>query len=193
MEDILSTLEDEITARTGRAVKLAREGTGLALRALAARSGISASMISDIERGAKSPTVTTLVRLARALGVSVSTLIDGGAGVAPRILVLRRQDAAGGEQPAPWLGLGPATPGSRIDFVQYRIPPATVLGPSAAHAPGTIEHVHVAEGSIRVSVGEETAELFAGDGCSCRTDVPHGVENADPAVEAVIYLVVERG
>jgi len=189
----MSTIEDDIGLRTGRTVKRQREAAGLSLRVLAARSGISASMISDIERGTKSPTVTTVVRLAQALGVSAASLIDGGAEADTRIRVLRRDESAGGDTPAPWQSLGPAFPGSRIDFVRYRIPPATVLGPSAGHAPGTVEHVHVAAGSIRVTVGEETAELSAGDSCTCRTDVSHGVENPDPTAEAVIYLVLERG
>jgi transcriptional regulator with XRE-family HTH domain len=191
MEDMLSTLE-EISLRTGRAVKQQREASGLSLRMLAARSGISPSMISDIERGRKSPTVITLLRLAQALEVSAAALIDGGANPAPRIRVLRRGEGAGGEHPAQWQSLGPAAPGSRIDFVRYQIPPSTVLGPSTAHAPGTVEHVHVATGTVRVTVGDETAELAAGDSCSCRTDVPHGVENPDPLAEALIYLIVER-
>jgi transcriptional regulator with XRE-family HTH domain len=193
MEDMLSTLGDEISLRTGRAVKRQREAAGLSLRDLAVRSGISSSMISDIERGAKSPTVTTIVRLAQALGVGAAALIDGGTNPAPRIRVLRRGEGAAGEQPAPWESLGPGAAGSRIDFVRYQIPPSTVLGPSAAHAPGTIEHMHVAAGTVRVTVGDETAELAAGDSCSCRTDAAHGVENPDPSAEALIYLIVERG
>lgn len=193
MEDMLSTLEDEISVRTGRAVKQHRTAAGFSLRMLATRSGISPSMISDIERGTKSPTVVTLVHLARALGVSIAALVDGDAGQAPRISVLRRGQGTEGEHPAPWQSLGPALPGSRIDFLRYRIPPSTTLGTAAAHASGTVEHVHVAAGTIRVTVGDETAELTAGDGCSCRTDVPHAVENPDPSAEALIYLIVERG
>jgi transcriptional regulator with XRE-family HTH domain len=192
MKDIMSTIEDEISLRTGRAVKQQREAVGFSLRMLAARSGISASMISDIERGAKSPTVTTVVQLARALGVGAAALVDGGTSPAPRIRVLRRGEGAGGEHPARWDSLGPAAPGSRIDFVRYQIPPSTVLGPSAAHASNTVEHMHVAAGTVRVTVGDETAELSAGDSCSCRTDAPHGVENPDPSAEALIYLIVER-
>ena len=59
-------------------------------------------------------------------------------------------------------------------------------------ASGTVEHMHVATGTVRVTVGDETAELVAGDSCSCRTDAPHGVENPDPSAEALIYLIVER-
>jgi transcriptional regulator with XRE-family HTH domain len=192
MEDMLSTLEDEIGLRVGRAVKQQREAVGFSLRMLAAHSGISPSMISDIERGTKSPSVITMVRLAQALGVSVAALIDGGAAPSPRIRVLRRGEGAGGEHPARRDSLGPAAPGSRIDFVRYQIPPSTVLGPGAAHTPGTVEHMHVAAGTVRVTVGDETAELSEGDSCSCRTDAPHGVENPDPSAEALIYLIVER-
>jgi len=188
----VSTLEDKVSLRTGRAVKQEREALGWSLRLLAARSGISSSMISDIERGAKSPTVVTVVRLARALGVSAAALVDGGTGPIPRIRVLRSGQGAGGEHPARWKSLAPATPDSRIDFVRYQIPPSTVLGPTAAHAPGTIEHMHVATGTVRVTVGDETAELAAGDSCSCRTDATHAIENPDQAAEAVIYLIVER-
>ena len=193
MKDKVSTLEDEVKLRTGRAIKQRREAVGLSLRTLAARSGISSSMISDIERGTKSPTVTTVGRLAQALGVSAAALIDGGMGPAPCIRVLRRGEGAGGEHPARWNRLVPEAPGGRIDFVRVQIPPSTVLGPTAAHAPGTVEHMHVATGTVRVSVGDETAELTAGDSCSCRTDAPHAVENPDPSAEALIYLIVERG
>lgn len=192
IEDMVSTLEDEISRRTGRAVKQQREAAGLSLRMLAEHSGVSPSMISDIERGAKSPTVTTLVRLAQALGVSAAALVDGGSPPASRIRITRFGQGAAGEEPAPWESLGPSMSGSRIAFVRYQIPPATVLGPAAAHAAGTVEHVHVAAGTIRVTVGDETAELSAGDSCSCRTDVPHGVENPDPSTAALIYLIVER-
>lgn len=189
---MLSTLEDDVSVRTGRAVKRQREALGFSLRTLAARSGISSSMISDIERGTKSPTIITLARLAQALEVTAAALVDGGAGPAPRIAVLRRGQGAGGEHPARWESLTPSGPGNRIDFVRYQIPPSTLLGPTAAHAPGTVEHMHVAAGTVRVTVGDETAELVAGDSCSCRTDAPHQVENPDPAAEALVYVIVER-
>ena len=193
MENMLSTLENEISLRTGRAVKQYREAAGFSLRMLSARSGVSSSMISNIERGTKSPTVITVVRLAQALGVRAAALLDGGSGPAPRICVLRRGEGDGGEHPARWKRLGSAVPGSRIDFLHYQIPPSTVLGPAAAHAAGTVEHMHVAAGTVRVTVGDETAELTAGDSCSCRTDAPHAIENPDPSAEALSYLIAERG
>ena len=61
----------------------------VALWALAAHSGISASMISDIERGAKSPTIATLAVLAAALGVPLATLVEPPSPAPSRIRVVR--------------------------------------------------------------------------------------------------------
>jgi hypothetical protein len=146
---MLSTFEDEVNLRTECAVKQRRESSGLNVPMLAAGSGISSSMVSDIERGAKSPTGITIVRLAAALGVSAAALVDEGKEPAPRIRILRRGDGACGEHPTRWEKLGPVGPYSRIDFVLYRISLSTVLGPSAAHAAGTFEPVHVAAGTVR--------------------------------------------
>ena len=110
-----------------------------------------------------------------------------------KILTSKSCACISSENPARWKSLGPAASGSRIDFVRYQIPPSIVLNPASAHAPGTVEHLHVATGTVRVTVGDETAELSAGDSCSCRADAPHGVENPDPSAETLIYLIVERG
>lgn len=189
----MSTLEDEVSRRTGRAVHRQRAARGFSLRQLATLSGLSPSSISDIERGAKSPTVATLARLAEALGVSAASLVDGGPAPAPRIRVLRQGEGPGGDRPVRWHGLLAAAPGGRLDFARYEIPPATLVGPSPAHAAGTVEHVHLISGRLRVTVGDEVVELAAGDGCSCRTDAPHAIENPDPATAAALYVIVERG
>jgi transcriptional regulator with XRE-family HTH domain len=193
MENVLSIIEDNaISRRTGLAVKRRREAAGLSLRELAGRSGVSASMISDIERGAKSPTVATLVRLAGALGVGAAVLLEDAAAAVRRIHVIRAGDGERGSGASAWERLGPAGPGSRIEFVRHVIPAGAVLGPSPAHAAGTVEHMHVVRGRVRVTVGDEMAEMAAGDSCSCLTDVPHGVANPGRG-EAEVYVVLERG
>ncbi len=87
-----------------------------------------------------------------------------------------------------WDPQAPAASTSRA--IRSLRPPS--WGRLPAHASGTVEHMHVAAGTVRVTVGDEMAELSAGDSCSCRADVPHGVENPDPSAEALIYLIVER-
>jgi hypothetical protein len=51
--------------------------------------------------------------------------------------------------------------------------------------------MHVATGTVRMTVGDEAAALVVGDNC-CRTDATHGVENPDPSAEALIYLIIEQ-
>jgi transcriptional regulator with XRE-family HTH domain len=192
MENVLSIIEDDAASRrTGLAVKRRREAAGLSLRELAGRSGVSASMISDIERGAKSPTVATLVRLASALGVGAAVLLEDAAAAVRRIHVIRAGEGERGDGGSAWEKLGPAGPGSRIEFVRHVIPAGAVLGPAPAHAAGTVEHMHVVRGQVRVTVGDEVAEMAAGDSCSCLTDVPHGVANPGKG-EAEVYVVLER-
>ena len=78
----------------------ARSGTrlGLALEALAERSGVSRSMISLIERGESSPTAVVLEKLATGLGVPLASLFDAPA--APADPVSRRKDQVEWRDPA---------------------------------------------------------------------------------------------
>jgi transcriptional regulator with XRE-family HTH domain len=187
----MSTLKDDITTFVAQAVRDRREQLGLSLRALASKSGVSSSMISDIERGAKSPAVSTLAALAGALGVPLSALIEA----APRIHVVRATenpeliDPASGARSK---SFGPAIAGSKVEFLRYAIPSHTIAGPFAPHAAGMIEHMYLASGSICVKFGTETVTLHAGDSCSCPADAPHSFDNRVGEAEALIYIVVEQ-
>jgi transcriptional regulator with XRE-family HTH domain len=191
----MSTIANNLSKRVGRAVKARREELRLTLRALASKSGISSSMISDIERGEKSPTISTLSVLAAALGVPISALVDRPIPMTRRIQVVRgserhsRIDRATGARRQ---NFGSAIAGSKVEFLRYVVPPHTTAGPFAAHASGTIEHIHVAAGALRVVVGDEAVNLKAGDSCSCFADAMHLFDNAAGDVDALIYLVVER-
>jgi len=189
----MSTIEDAATLRAAQGLRQRREQLGLTLRALAARSGISSSMISDVERGAKSPTISTLAALAQALGVPVSALVDGLP--TERIHVVRAGERSATIDPISGArrdSFGPVPPASRVEFLRLAVLPHTVAGPFAAHASGTIEHMYLAAGNVRAVIGTETVMLESGDSCTCRTDVPHRFDNREGAEEAMIYIVVER-
>jgi transcriptional regulator with XRE-family HTH domain len=196
MENGMSTIADEVATCVGRAVKARREHLQLTLRALATQSGISASMISDIERGAKSPTISTLSVLAAALGVPIAALVEPASPAAGRIRVVRgaaRRDVVDPANGARRESFGPAVAGSRVEFLRYTVQPHTIAGPFAAHARGTIEYIHLAGGRLRVVLGDEEVRLEAGDSCSCHADAPHLFDNADGDEAALIYLVSEEG
>jgi transcriptional regulator with XRE-family HTH domain len=195
MEINMSTKADNISARVARAIKQRREQLRLTLRDLAARSGVSASTISDIERGAKSPTISTLDALVQALGLPMSAFTDSAAPSASRILVARAAERprfidtnSGAKRDS----FGPTLPGSKVEFLSYAVPPRKVAGPFAAHANGTIEHMHVAAGSVRAVFGNEAVMLQAGDSCTCLADAVHHFDNREGKREALIYIVVEQ-
>jgi transcriptional regulator with XRE-family HTH domain len=190
----MSTITN-ISTRVGGAVKARREELKLTLRALASRSGISSSMISDIERGEKSPTISTLSTLATALGTPISVLLDRPMPTTRSIKVVRgsnRNSYVDRTTGARRQSFGPAIAGSKVRFMRYAVPPHTIAGPFPAHEIGTIEHIHVAAGAVRVAVGDDAVSLEAGDSCSCFADAMHLFDNARGNVEALIYLVVEQ-
>lgn len=152
-------------------------------------------MISELERGAKSPTISTLAAVARALDVPIAAILEDATVSGGRIKIVRAAEGASAvdrKSGARRESFGPAVDGSKVEFLRYVLPARKVSVPFAAHAKGTIEHMHVAKGSIRVTFGEETALLKAGDSCSCHADSPHYFDNSSGAADALIYIVVER-
>lgn len=66
----------DIRARLGKNVRRLREAKGWSQEAYADEAGIHRTYVSDIERGARNPTVSVVERLAKPLGVSSGTLLD---------------------------------------------------------------------------------------------------------------------
>ena len=177
-------------AALGARLRAVRSGRGLSLDGLATASGVSRSMISDIERGAKMPTVLVLARLATALGVTVSRLI--GEEEPARVVVLRRAaqtaivDAAGWERRI----LSPNLPGVEFEFIRTTVPAGVEIGSFPAHAPGSREWVAVETGALTVVLDGVSRSLAAGDALYYAGDVPHAFAN-NGSVECVYYTAME--
>lgn len=88
MRDVL----DEVIAGIGTKIRLLRQGAGLSLQQLADRSGVSAAAIHKVERSSMVPTITTLMRLARALDRSVSYLVEEATDHASSAVLVRATD-----------------------------------------------------------------------------------------------------
>lgn len=188
----MSTKDD--TPNVARAVRWQRDRLGLSIRDLAARSGVSPSMISDIERQAKSPTVSTLSALAAALAVPTSALLEGDSDGETRLHVVRaaeRPRMIDSKSGVARESFGPTIKGSKVEFLRLTIPPSSIAGPFPPHPRGTIEHVHVGSGSVRMQLGAETVTLGREDYCTCLADAPHSFDNREGKREARLYLIVE--
>lgn len=146
-------------------------------------------MISDIERGAKMPTVLVMARLATALGVTVSRLL--GEDRPDRVIVLPRDEQAAVTDAAGWQRriLSPNLPGVEFEFIRTTVPPMVVVGEFAAHAPGSREYVAVESGTLTVTLDGHAYSLGEGDALYYAGDCTHAFANPGEC-ECVYYAVM---
>ncbi|MFG2002992.1 helix-turn-helix domain-containing protein [Spirillospora sp. NPDC048911] len=177
-------------ADLGRRLRRERRARGVSLDALAAASGVSRSMISDVERGAKAPTVVVLARLATALGTTAARLLDEPA--ADRVIVLRHAGQPALRQDGGWERriLSPTLPGVEFEFIRTTVPARVIVGEFAAHAPGSREYVAVERGELTVTIDGVPHRLTAGDAMYYAGDAVHAFAN-DGSEECVYFMAME--
>lgn len=189
-----SSLDGNISSRVGARVRAAREHQGETLRAFAARAGVSASMLSDVERGAKSPTIAILSAIAEGLGMPLSSLVSDEHPLEAGPRIIRAADmplVIDPESTIKRYHLGPVVTESNIEFLRFILPPGSSTGSSSEHEHGTIERVYVMQGRVEVVVGGKRFTLGTGDAAVYRAAVAHGL-HAPPDEAAEVYLVIER-
>jgi transcriptional regulator with XRE-family HTH domain len=170
-------------------LKRLRTERGLSLERLARASGVSRAMLGQIELGQSTPTINVLWKIARALDVPFSALINMQAGPSAMVLpvararLLRSMDGSFQSR-----ALFPMDRPRNVEFYELRLAP---LAEERAdpHPPGTVENLVVSVGRCEIGVGGEKRMLGTGDAILFEADVPHVYRNPDPA-EAVMYLVM---
>ena len=185
--------EGAVTA-VGPRVKALRESGGLSLRDLAERSGVSAPMLSQVERGETSPTLQTAARIAQGLELRLSQLLrlDEGGSVS---IVRSGHGRRGGADGHRYEILSPPLPGLRAELSRHRLAPnATTGGPGdpPMHEPGARETAVVESGTLRLHVDGAVHELAAGDCVTFDADLPHHFENHGKG-DAVLLAIVSAG
>lgn len=181
---------EAIHRHLGARVKALRAARGWSLEALAQASGVSRSMLSQIEREQANPTLAVTLRIARAFGLGLGELLDVP-GAASSIRVIRSADHAydyRSDKDCRIRTLSPLNLEKDVEFYQVLLRPGGALR-SAPHFAGTREFLGVNKGAVRVESGEDQEELGEGDSASYRADVPHAIVNLG-AGEASLYLIV---
>ena len=166
----------------------------LSLRDLADRSGVSAPMLSQVERGETSPTLTVAERIADGLDLRLSQLLrldEQGAVSVVRASERRR----GGSRGHRYELLTPPLPGQRAEVSRHELAPSARTGGPGdppMHEPGSRETAVVEEGSLVLVCDGERHELAPGDCVTFDADLPHHFEN--PGEEpATLLAVVSAG
>lgn len=179
---------DAILSLLPARLKQARRAQGLSLDAVAKLSGVSRSMVSQIERGESSPTIATLWNLTRALQVDFAGLLENGP--ASSIEVMRTSDVPTIENRNAGCTIrivsAPEDAG-RYEVYDLRFNEGGVLD-SQPHRRGAREHLTVIEGKLIVTSNDAREMIRQGDTARYAADVPHRIEAAQPSRA---FLVVQ--
>jgi transcriptional regulator with XRE-family HTH domain len=184
----------------GARVRSLREAMNLSLRELADRSGVSAPMLSQVERGETSPTLHTAHRIAHGLELRLSQLLrldEEGAVSIVRAGERRSGGGAGGSRSGHvYEILTPPLPGQRAELSRHTLAPRAVTGGPGdppMHEPGSRESALVQTGTVVLHCDGAAHELHAGDCVTFDADLPHHFENPSTDAEAVLLAVVSAG
>jgi transcriptional regulator with XRE-family HTH domain len=174
-------------AAMGARVRALRRARRLTLDGLAAASGVSRSMISEIERGGRAPTVLVLDRIATALGSSIARLTQDESRYEP--VPLARADQAVLADPAGWERriLSPVLPGVEFEFMRTTLGRRVDAGTFLPHPPGSREYVAVERGTLELALDGVPRRLGEGDSIFYPGDRRHGFAN--PADEPCVYYL----
>jgi transcriptional regulator with XRE-family HTH domain len=176
----------------GARVRALRESASLSLRDLAARCGVSAPMLSQVERGETSPTLAVAARIAAGLELRLSQFLrldeDGAVTV---VRVAERRHGGNARRGHSFEVLTPDRPGQRAELSRHTLAPGGATGAPddpPMHEPGSRETALVEQGALVLVCDGERHELGAGDSVTFDADLPHHFEN--PTAAAASFLAV---
>lgn len=181
---------DPISGQISQRVKLMRQQRTWSLEQLATASGVSRSMLSQIERNQANPTLAVTCKIAQAFGMSLAEFVEIPA-ASSSIHVIRGDDHEHlfrSDEHVEIRTLSPLNLEKDVEFYQVRLKPGGALR-SAPHFQGTREFLTVEQGRVRVQSANDSAELNKGDSTTYRADVAHAIENAGKG-ESTVFLVV---
>lgn len=180
----------------GARVRALREASHLSLRDLTARSGVSAPMLSQVERGETSPTIAVAARIAAGLDLRLSQLLrldEDGAVVLTR--AVDRRMGGSRKRGHSFEVMTAAQPGQRAELSRHTLGAGGATGAPddpPMHEPGSREVALVERGEVVLVCDGTPYELREGDCVTFDADLPHHFENPTDA-ESVFLAVVSAG
>jgi len=180
----------------GLRVRALREASGLSLRDLAARSGVSAPMLSQVERGDTSPTLAVAAKIAAGLELKLSQLLRlDESGAVTIVRAVERRHGGNARRGHRYAVLTSAQPGQRAELSRHTLAPGAVTGGPGdppMHEPGSRETALIQAGTVILHCDGARHELAAGDCVTFDADLSHHFENPG-SDEAVLLAVVSAG
>lgn len=184
------------TPRIGPFIQKQRKERKLTLEQLGARSGVSKSMLSQIERGEANPTFAVLWSLTQALDIDFSDLIGGKATASTQsqielISAAHTPEIKSVDASCRLKILSPPRLAGQTEWYEVEIAPNGKLD-SAPHAQGAFEHFTALTDGFEVASGDSTIALRAGETARYPADMPHCISNRSGDVARGFLVLLYR-
>jgi transcriptional regulator with XRE-family HTH domain len=149
----------------GEIVRQLRHKAGMTIEELALASKVSRAMLSSVERGEKSPTLSVLTGIATGLNVTLSRLMGEGTTSSVASVIRRRQRLIFRDQETGIERhlLSPTHLDTGIEVVEHVLPPGQKFAGAARVGMTTDKYVVVIKGSLTVMVEDASHDLDAAD------------------------------
>jgi XRE family transcriptional regulator, regulator of sulfur utilization len=177
----------------GATILRLRKAYNMSLGELSEQSGVAKSIISQIERNETNPTISTVVRLSKALDTTIDEVLRGES----KSLFIEHQSKSGVpilESQDGLCRLAIAGPLNLVDFFQWYDFHAKTGGvlESNPHPPGTVEHLYLVAGELEVTTGSETKTVKQGETLRFKADLPHKIVNVGASEAHAVMMLALR-
>lgn len=181
-----------INAVVSQNIKNARKQRNLTLDGASAATGVSRSMLAQIEKGEANPTISVIWKIAKGYKMPFTALVASDSGETQVVKAASIEPFV--ESDGKYLNYPIFGFDGRKDFEIYRI--EILKGgflKAEAHLDGTQEYITVFAGDIEISVADQKYELHTGDSIRFTADVPHSYRNiGEKDVELSMILYYKR-
>ncbi len=179
---------EAVSVDVGTRLKELREARNISMRTLATKSALSANALSMIERGKTSPSVSTLYKLADALGVSI-TAFFGAESDKKQVVFLKSDERTRiGFTRGVFEALGGEQFTGRVEPFMLTLESSTSSGPHSMTHSGH-EFVYCLRGELDYQVERETFHLTAGDSLLFTAQLKHKWKNPGKTVTNALILI----
>jgi XRE family transcriptional regulator, regulator of sulfur utilization len=192
---VMSGLDKPIAPPIGGRVHDIRKSRGLTLDELARQSGVSKSMLSQIERGRVNPTYATLWSITQALDIEISQLIEQAAtsteskGRIEHVKPYACPTIRSADGKCSARILSPIHAGLPFEWYEFLLEPGGTIM-AEAHGHGAWEHMTVVDNQVKVKIGTGYYELAEGETIRYSAEQSHGVMNPTKKPSRCLLVVV---
>ena len=168
----------------GALVRARRKEAGLTLQQLAAKAGLSAAFISQVERNKVVPSIVSLANIARALNANVTEFMEIPQGEQP-FKTADNPQYIKMDSPVRYIQLSANMKLQKMDAILMRIPPGHVFPVDQREGE---DFLYVLEGELYSELGDLKTTLKAGDSMHFNSRTRHTASNLSEADVVLLYV-----